>query len=49
MTMNMKTQTAAFDLPAYMSDVGARARAAGRLMAKAESAAKNAALLAMAD
>lgn len=32
-----------------MADVGARARAAGRLMAKAESAAKNAALLGMAD
>ena len=47
--MNATTQSASFDLSAYMSDVGRRARAAGRLMSCAESAAKNAALLGMAD
>jgi glutamate-5-semialdehyde dehydrogenase len=47
--MSVTTQTAVFDLSAYMNDVGRRARAAGRLMSCAESAAKNAALLGMAD
>ena len=37
------------DIQQYMSDVGRRARAAARLMARATTAAKNEALLAMAD
>ena len=37
------------DIPAYMAEVGRRARAAGRELARAETRAKNAALLAMAE
>ena len=37
------------EIKAYMQQVGQRARAASRAMARAETAAKNAALLAMAD
>jgi len=37
------------DITRYMQDVGRRARAAARLMAKADTAAKNAALLQIAD
>ena len=47
--MNQQSPTVEFDLAAYMTDVGIRARAASRLMASAESAPKNAALLGMAD
>ena len=38
-----------FDVPAYMQELGRQARAAARLMSRAESGAKNAALLAIAD
>jgi len=37
------------DVAAYMDDLGARARAASRLLARADTAAKNRALSAMAD
>jgi len=37
------------DVAAYMDDLGARARAASRLLARADTAAKNQALSAMAD
>ncbi len=37
------------DVAAYMADLGARARAAARLLARAETAAKDRALLAMAE
>jgi glutamate-5-semialdehyde dehydrogenase len=42
-------QTTTPDIKAMMKNVGQRARAASRLMASAETATKNAALLAMAD
>ena len=38
-----------FDIPAYMLELGRQARAAARRMSRAESGAKNAALLAIAD
>ena len=38
-----------FDVPAYMLELGRQARAAARLMSRAESGAKNAALVAIAD
>ena len=38
-----------FDVPAYMLELGRQARAAARLMSRAESGAKNDALLAIAD
>ncbi len=46
--MSVNTQTAVFDLSAYMADVGRRARAAARRLSRAETAAKNTALLAIA-
>jgi len=42
------TQSAGLDIRQYMQDVGARARRAAALMSRAETAAKDAALLAMA-
>lgn len=42
------TQTEVTDVPAYMAEVGERARAAARGMARADTAAKNAALMAVA-
>jgi glutamate-5-semialdehyde dehydrogenase len=47
--MNTTTETLQSDVAAYMVEVGRRARAAGRALARAETGAKNAALLAMAD
>ena len=47
--MNATPDTLQLDIPVYMAEVGQRARAAGRELARAETAAKNAALLAMAD
>ena len=43
------SETAFTDINAYMAEVGARARAASRLTARAETAAKNAALVAIAE
>ena len=43
------SETAITDVNAYMAEVGARARAASRLTARAETAAKNAALAAIAE
>ncbi|AGA89885.1 gamma-glutamyl phosphate reductase [Thioflavicoccus mobilis 8321] len=43
------TETAIDDIGAYMNELGARARAASRALARAETAAKNAALHAIAD
>ena len=43
------SETAITDIHAYMAEVGARARAASRLTARAETAAKNAALAAIAE
>ena len=43
------SDSAITDVNAYMAEVGARARAASRLTARAETAAKNAALSAIAD
>ena len=47
--MNTPLKQTITDTTAYMRTLGARARQATRTMAKADSAAKNAALLAMAD
>jgi len=47
--MNATPDTLQSDVAAYMAEVGRRARAAGRALARAETGAKNAALLAMAD
>ena len=38
-----------FDMPGYMRELGQRAREASRLMARADTGAKNAALHAVAD
>jgi glutamate-5-semialdehyde dehydrogenase len=43
------SDTAIINVDAYMAEVGARARAASRLTARAETAAKNAALIAIAE
>ena len=43
------SDTAIINVDAYMAEVGARARAASRLTARAETAAKNAALAAIAE
>lgn len=43
------TETQTGDVAAYMGDLGERARAASRLLARADTAAKNQALSAMAD
>lgn len=43
------TNAAITDIPAYMNDVGVKARAAARIIASAPAAVKNAALLAIAD
>jgi glutamate-5-semialdehyde dehydrogenase len=43
------SDTAITNIDAYMAEVGARARAASRLTARAETAAKNAALAAIAE
>ena len=47
--MNAEIQTQITDIPAYMADVGQRARAASRLLARASTGEKNAALLAIAE
>ncbi|HDP90111.1 MAG TPA: glutamate-5-semialdehyde dehydrogenase [Thioalkalivibrio sp.] len=47
--MSATPDTLQSDVAAYMAEVGRRARAAGRALARAETGAKNAALLAMAD
>ena len=47
--MNATPDTLQSDVAAYMAEVGRRARAAGRALARAETGVKNAALLAMAD
>lgn len=47
--MNAQADSLNTDLAAYMSGLGERARGAARLMARAETGAKNAALNAMAD
>ncbi len=47
--MNATPDTLDLNIPAYMQAVGERARAASRRMGVASTAAKNAALLAMAD
>jgi len=47
--MNATPDTLELDIPAYMQGVGERARAASRRMGVASTAAKNAALLAMAE
>ncbi|MBI5039975.1 MAG: glutamate-5-semialdehyde dehydrogenase [Gammaproteobacteria bacterium] len=47
--MSAKPNSLPFDIAAYMQAVGQRARAAARDMSRAETAAKDAALLAMAD
>ncbi|MFW5723503.1 MAG: gamma-glutamyl-phosphate reductase, partial [Halochromatium sp.] len=44
----MKTETKITEVAAYVADVGRRARAAARTMARAETGAKNAALRAIA-
>jgi glutamate-5-semialdehyde dehydrogenase len=46
--MKAVSSTAGMDIPAYMRGVGQRARAAARVLARAETAAKDAALNAMA-
>jgi len=46
--MSAKAEHINFDVTAYMQDVGKRARAAARVMSRADSGAKNAALLAIA-
>ncbi len=47
--MSANAEIIVTDVPAYMQAVGQRARAASRAMARAESGAKNTALLAIAD
>jgi glutamate-5-semialdehyde dehydrogenase len=47
--MSAKPDSLSFDIAAYMQTVGQRARAAARAMSRAETAAKDAALLAIAD
>ncbi|MDX5411253.1 MAG: gamma-glutamyl-phosphate reductase, partial [Thauera sp.] len=47
--MSANADSISFDIAAYMQAVGRRARAAARAMSRAETAPKNAALLAMAD
>ena len=52
MTVSVMSKTAEsinFDVPGYMLELGQRARAASRLIGRAESGAKNAALHAIAD
>ena len=47
--MNVKADDMTFDIAAYMQALGQRARSAARAMSRAETGAKNAALLAMAE
>jgi glutamate-5-semialdehyde dehydrogenase len=47
--MSAKAESMNIDLPAYMRDVGKRARAAARAMGRADTGMKNAALDAIAD
>jgi len=47
--MTETAQSASFDVPSYMRDLGHRAREASRLVGRAESGDKNAALYAIAD
>ncbi len=47
--MSAKAELVPMDVKAYMKDVGLRARAAARDIGKADSGAKNAALIAIAD
>jgi glutamate-5-semialdehyde dehydrogenase len=47
--MSAKAESMNIDLPAYMRDVGKRARAAARAMSRADTGMKNAALDAIAD
>ena len=47
--MSAKPDSLSFDIAAYMQTVGQRARAAARAMSRAETAAKDAVLLAIAD
>jgi glutamate-5-semialdehyde dehydrogenase len=47
--MSETAQSMMLDVPAYMRGLGETAREAARLLGRAETAAKNAALLAIAD
>ncbi len=47
--MSAEPQSPQLQIPAYMAELGRRARRAGRAMARAESGAKNSALRAIAD
>jgi glutamate-5-semialdehyde dehydrogenase len=47
--MSKTAESINFDVPGYMLELGQRARAASRLIGRAESGAKNAALCAIAD
>jgi glutamate-5-semialdehyde dehydrogenase len=47
--MNETAESRPFDVPGYMRELGQRARAAARAMGRAETGAKNQALLAIAD
>lgn len=47
--MNARADTVGLDIPAYMRKLGEQARVAGRRMSAAESGAKNAALIAIAE
>ena len=47
--MSAKAESMNVDLPAYMQDVGQRARAAARSISRADTGMKNAALNAIAD
>ena len=47
--MNARADTVGLDIPAYMRKLGGQARVAGRRMSAAESGAKNAALIAIAE
>jgi len=47
--MGANAESVEFDVAAYMQDLGRRARAAARALGRAETGAKNAALLAAAD
>jgi glutamate-5-semialdehyde dehydrogenase len=47
--MSAKPEAMTIEVPAYMQAVGQRARAASRVIGRAETRQKNAALLAIAD
>ena len=47
--MTETAQSVSFDVPSYMRELGQRAREASRLVGRAETGDKNAALYAIAD